>query len=55
MLLVLILPFAVTVPMPSHDTSSATQGLYDMLESCPPDKVVIVDSSWDMSSRAECR
>ena len=51
--LLLIVPFVVTVPMPPGGTSVATQGLYDTIESCPPDKVVLIDSSWDMGSRAE--
>ncbi|NQT87737.1 hypothetical protein HQ560_13290 [bacterium] len=55
MLLVLILPFALTIPMPSHITSSATFGLHDAIEACPKDKVVWIDSTWDMGSRAECR
>ena len=51
--LLLIVPFVVTVPMPPGSASVATQGLYDTIESCPPDKVVLIDSSWDMGSRAE--
>ena len=54
MLLVLIPPLAVTIPMPSHTTSSATLGLHDAIEACPKDKVVWIDSTWDMASRAEC-
>jgi len=53
--LLLIVPLAVTIPMPSTGTSQATQGLYDMIDSCPDDKVVMIDSSWDMNSRAECQ
>jgi len=51
----LILPFAVAVPMPAGTASPASQGLYDVIESCPPDKVVLIDSSWDMGARAECQ
>jgi len=54
MLVVLTVPFVLTIPMPPHVTSSATRGLYDAVEACPADKVVLVDSSWDMGSRAEC-
>ncbi len=54
-ILLLILPLAVTIPIPSTGVSPATQGLYDMMDSCPKDKVVMIDSSWDMSSRAECQ
>lgn len=51
--ILLIVPFVVTIPMPPGGVSVATQGLYDAIESCPPDKVVLIDSSWDMGSRAE--
>lgn len=54
-ILLLILPLAVTIPMPSTGASPATQGLYDMIDSCPDDKVVMIDSTWDMGSRAECQ
>jgi hypothetical protein len=55
MLLVLIPPLAVTIPMPPHTPSSATLGLHDAIETCPEDKVVWIDSTWDMGSKAECR
>ena len=54
-IVLLILPLAVTIPMPAAGTSPSTQGLYDMIDSCPEDKVVLIDSSWDMGSRAECQ
>jgi len=50
---VLLVPFIVTVPMPPGRASKATRGLYDAVESCPPEKVVLIDSSWDMGSQAE--
>ncbi len=49
----LIVPFVVPIPMPPGGASMPTQGLYDAIESCPPGKVVLIDSSWDMGSRAE--
>ncbi len=52
-ILLLIVPFAVTIPMPPSDASVATRGLYDTIEACPTDKVVLIESSWDMGSRAE--
>jgi hypothetical protein len=30
-----------------------TRRLFEAVESCPPDKVVLIDSSWDMGSQAE--
>lgn len=29
------------------------KGVYEALESCPPDKVILIDSSWDQGSQAE--
>ena len=54
-ILLLIVPLAVRVPLPPGGASAATRGLYEMVESCPPDKAVLIDSSWDMGSRAECQ
>jgi len=54
-ILLLILPLVLTIPMPATKASPSTQGLYDMIDSCPKDKVVMIDSSWDMGSRAECQ
>jgi hypothetical protein len=51
--LLMIVPFVILIPMPAGTPSRATQGLYDAIESCPPDKVVWIDSSWDQGSRAE--
>lgn len=50
---VLIVPFAVAIPMPPGSASVATSGLQETIASCPRDKVVLIDSSWDMGSRAE--
>jgi len=49
----LLIPFVFLIPMPAGLASRATQGLYDAIESCPPDKIVMIDSSWDMGSRSE--
>ena len=49
----LLASFSVRIPMPPGRVSIATQGLYDAVESCPPDKVVLIDSSWDQGSQAE--
>lgn len=51
----LIVPFCVALPVPPGGTSEATQGLYDAVEACPDDKVVLVASNWDMGARAECQ
>jgi len=52
--IVLIVPLVVSIPMPPGSASEATRGLYETIEACPRDKVVMIDSSWDMGSRAEC-
>jgi len=52
----LTVPFLVRVPMPPGGAMlAAPRGLYDTIEACPPGKVVLIDSSWDMGSRAENR
>lgn len=51
--LLMLVPFVVLIPMPAGTASRATRGLYDAIDSCPPDKVVMIDSSWDQGSRAE--
>ena len=51
--IVLAASFSVRIPTPPGQTSLATRGLYDAIESCPPDKVVLIDSSWDQGSQAE--
>ena len=50
---VLLASFGVRIPTPPGRVSVATRGLYDAIESCPPDKVVLIDSSWDQGSQAE--
>lgn len=51
--ILLLVPFLVLIPIPAGKPSRAVQGLYDTIDSCPPDKVVWIDSAWDMGSRAE--
>ncbi len=53
MLLVLILPFALPIRIPAGKAAPTTLGAFKMLDSCPPDKVVVIDSSWDAGSAAE--
>lgn len=52
--ILLIIPLAVTIPTPKISVSKGTQGLYDTLRECPPDKVILIDSSWDLGSKPEC-
>jgi len=52
-LIFMLVPFIVTVPMPPGKTSPTTRGIYDAIESCPPDKVILVDSSWHQGYAAE--
>ena len=55
-ILLLMVPFLVRIPMPPRTKAvMAAKGVYDTIEACPPDKVVMIDSSWDMGSRAENR
>jgi len=55
-ILLLMVPFLVRIPMPPRGQAvMAAKGVYDTIEACPPDKVVMIDSSWDMGSRAENR
>lgn len=49
---VCVVPFAVNVKLPIY-VSPETRKLYDTIEKCPSDKVVIVDSSWDAGSMGE--
>lgn len=50
-----IVPFVVRIPSPPVVASGATRGVYDKVESCPDDGVVLINSGWDMGSQAECR
>ncbi len=49
----LLVPLVTMIPMPRSGISRAVQGLYDTIEACPTDGIVLVDSSWDMGSRSE--
>ncbi|MCS6831878.1 MAG: hypothetical protein NZ749_14720, partial [bacterium] len=40
------LPFLVDIRLPVY-VSPETRRLYEFIERCPPDKVVLVDSAWD--------
>jgi hypothetical protein len=53
--LVLLVPFVVPIPIPGGFISPPTRGAYETLASCPPDKVVVIDSSWDAGSASENR
>jgi hypothetical protein len=54
--LALIVPLVFPVPIPRGEMiSPPTRSMFDLLESCPPDKVVWVDSSWDSGSASENR
>jgi len=55
MVVILSVPVIVQIPLPPGATSATTQGLYDLVESCPEDKVILIDSSWDAGSASENR
>jgi len=55
MVVILSVPVLVSIPLPHGKTSPSTQSLYDLVDSCPPDKVILIDSSWDAGSAAENR
>lgn len=46
------LPFLLPIKLPVY-VSPETRRLYEFIEKCPPDKVVMVDSSWDAGSQGE--
>lgn len=53
--LIVFIPILVTIPLPRLQVADATRGLYEAIEACPPDGIVLVDSSWDQGSLAENR
>ncbi|MBN1918766.1 MAG: hypothetical protein JW889_12735 [Verrucomicrobia bacterium] len=55
MVVILSVPVIIQIPLPPGATSPTTKGLYDLIESCPEDKVILIDSSWDAGSAAENR
>lgn len=55
MVLILLVPIIVEIPMPPGRASPTTRDFYDLVELCPEDKVILIDSSWDAGSAAENR
>jgi len=53
MLIVLVIPFAFPIGLPAGSAAPTTVGVFRTLDSCPPEKVVVIDSSWDPGSAAE--
>ncbi|MBM4035754.1 MAG: hypothetical protein FJ291_28780 [Planctomycetes bacterium] len=51
----LAVPFVARgrIAMPPTEPFMVTRRLFDAIEACPPDKVVLIDSSWNMGSQAE--
>jgi hypothetical protein len=45
---------AIEVPLPNIKASEGTRSLYDMVQACPSNKVILIDSSWDQGSKPEC-
>jgi len=52
--IVLIIPLCVTIAIPKLKASVGPRGLYEMAGQCPDDKVILIDSSWDLGSKPEC-
>jgi hypothetical protein len=42
-------------PLPVSHVSPETRAVFQAVESCPDDKVIVLDSSWDMGSQSENR
>jgi hypothetical protein len=55
MVLALIVPLIFPVPIPTGGISPPTRAAFELLDSCPPDRVVVIDSSWDAGSASENR
>ena len=53
MFLLLVIWFIRPLSIPAGPPSLTTKRLYDAIESCPDDKVILVDSSWDAGSKSE--
>ena len=51
---VLIIPLTIALPMPRNEPSVGARGLYKAVGECPPEKVILIDSSWDLGSKPEC-
>ena len=54
-LVLLALPLVIEPRLPAEAAAPTTRALFDLIDSCPPDKVVLIDSSWDQGSAAENR
>lgn len=54
LVVVSVLSFAL-VPMPVSHVGPEARAVFDAVERCPEDKVIILDSSWDMGSQSENR
>jgi hypothetical protein len=52
MFVVCAIPFVKMIPLPVPVTAE-TRGLYDAIEKCPKDKVVLLDCAWDQGSLSE--
>ncbi len=53
MLLILVVPLVFPIRLPAGQASPTTLGAFRTLDSCPPNQVVIIDTSWDAGSAAE--
>lgn len=52
MFVVCAIPFVKMIPLPVPVTPE-TRGLYEAIEECPQDKVVLLDCAWDQGSLSE--
>lgn len=50
----LLIPLIVNIPIPSTEASRGTRGLHDLIGSCPSNRVVLIESSWDQGAKPEC-
>ncbi len=53
LLVILVIPLVAPIRLPPGQASPTTLGAFRTLDSCPPNQVVVVDSSWDAGSAAE--
>lgn len=52
-LIVVFVPIIIPVGIPDIAVAPATRDLYNAIENCPEDGIVLIDSSWDAGSLAE--
>jgi len=52
-ILFLLIPFLWDIPMPQSSISAASLDLYNTIEACPKNGIILIDSSWDPGSQAE--